>query len=406
MKKLYFLFVISLFLAIPCAAQVIIVDANGTGDYPTIQAAINATNTGDIVELQPGTYTGEGNRDIFFSGLAITVRSTDPNDSAVVAATVIDSQSSPVPGQTYTGFSFDSGEDYNTVLEGLTITGGFSVNISGAISFFNSSPTIRNCIIQGNVGYSGGGIVCFGGSPMVTNCVIKDNESLAFGGGIACFNGGDLQITNCTITGNSARDLSGDGIYCFDSSPTITNCILWANTPQEVYVNSGTPVVTYCDVQGGYIGIGNIDTDPCFASFDTNGDPNMWDFHLQSAYGRWDPNSQTWVSDSNTSLCIDAGEPTSDWTGELWPHGKRINIGAYGGTPQASMSLSDAGNVADLNNDGFVDFTDFFTDKWLYEEILLPEDLNRDGIVNFADYAIFANNLKPPPPPPIPATAG
>lgn len=404
MKKLYFLLVISLFLAIPCAAQVIIVDANGTGDYPTIQAAINAANTGDIVELQLGTYTGEGNRDIFFNGLAITVRSTDPNDSDVVGATVIDSQSSPVPGQTYRGFYFDSGEDSNTVLEGLTITGGFSVNVSGGISFFNSSPTIRNCIIRGNVGYSGGGIVCFGGSPMVTNCVIKDNESLAFGGGIACFDGGDLQITNCTITGNSTRVLPGDGIYCFDSSPTITNCILWANTPEEVYVSSGTPVVTYCDVKGGYIGIGNIDADPCFASFDTNGDPNMWDFHLQSAYGRWEPNSQTWVSDSNTSPCIDAGDPTSDWTGELWPHGKRINIGAYGGTPQASMSLSGAGNVADLNNDGFVDFTDFFADKWLYEEILLPEDLNRDGIVNFADYAIFANNFKPPPPPPIPAT--
>jgi len=44
MKKLYFLLAISLFLAIPCAADVIIVDANGTGDYATIQAAINAAN--------------------------------------------------------------------------------------------------------------------------------------------------------------------------------------------------------------------------------------------------------------------------------------------------------------------------------------------------------------------------
>ena len=44
-----------------------------------------------------------------------------------------------------------------------------------------------------------------------------------------------------------------------------------------------------------------------------------------------------------TSPCIDAGDPTADWTGELWPHGGRINMGAYGGTPEASMSLSIVG---------------------------------------------------------------
>jgi hypothetical protein len=39
-----------------------------------------------------------------------------------------------------------------------------------------------------------------------------------------------------------------------------------------------------------------------------------------------------------TSPCIDAGDPNSDWTGEIWPHGERINMGTYGGTQQASMS--------------------------------------------------------------------
>jgi hypothetical protein len=61
------------------------------------------------------------------------------------------------------------------------------------------------------------------------------------------------------------------------------------------------------------------------------------------------------------------------------------------------MSLSDAGNIADLNNDGFVDLTDLLLDKWLCEDVLLPEDLNRDGIFNFADFAIFADNCKSPP---------
>ncbi len=94
------------------------------------------------------------------------------------------------------------------------------------------------------------------------------------------------------------------------------------------------------------------------------------------------------------SPSIDAGSPNSDWTAELWPHGKRINMGAFGGTPQASMSLSDAGNVADLNNDDSVDYKDFlrFADDWLYQRVLLSEDLDRNAIVNFTDFAIFADN--------------
>ena len=77
--------VIILLLAIPCKSEVIIVKADGSGDYPTIQAAINNAITGDIIELQPGTYTGDGNRDIDPNGKAITIRSVNPNDPCVVA---------------------------------------------------------------------------------------------------------------------------------------------------------------------------------------------------------------------------------------------------------------------------------------------------------------------------------
>jgi hypothetical protein len=59
--------------------------------------------------------------------------------------------------------------------------------------------------------------------------------------------------------------------------------------------------------------------------------------------GRWDPNSGSWVKDDVTSPCIDAGDPNSDWSGENWPHGKWINMGAYGGTRQGSMSLETQG---------------------------------------------------------------
>jgi hypothetical protein len=110
-------------------------------------------------------------------------------------------------------------------------------------------------------------------------------------------------------------------------------------------------MVSYCDVQGGWTGVGNIDAAPCFAK------PGFWnlvvtledvsddywiagDYCLRSQAGRWHIGSQSWVLDVMTSPCIDAGNPDSVWIAELPPNGERINMGAYGDTPQASMSFS------------------------------------------------------------------
>ena len=46
---------------------------DGTGDFPTIQAAIAAVADGDVILLAAGTFTGEGNRDLDFLGKGITV---------------------------------------------------------------------------------------------------------------------------------------------------------------------------------------------------------------------------------------------------------------------------------------------------------------------------------------------
>jgi hypothetical protein len=94
----------------------------------------------------------------------------------------------------------------------------------------------------------------------------------------------------------------------------------------------GTPIVTYSNIQGGFTGEGIIDTDPLFV------DTDHGDYHLKSEAGRWDIAGENWIQDEVTSPCIDTGDPNSDWSGETWPHGERINIGAYGGTLEASMS--------------------------------------------------------------------
>jgi hypothetical protein len=225
----------------------------------------------------------------------------------------------------------------------------------------------------------------------LVNCLINGNSAGERGGGIYAILFFDLMMINCTISGNSAGNLGGAIFKGTQYDMKMTNCILWDNTPEEIYANV-PPIITYSNIQGGYQGEGNIDVDPCFA------DVNKEDYHLKSESGRWDSNSQTWVKDSVTSPCIDTGDPNSDWRGELWPHGKRINMGIYGGTTEASMSMSDAGNIADLNIDGLLCNRDIklLTDKWLCQSLLLSEDLSRDGFVNFTDFAIFIHYFELP----------
>jgi hypothetical protein len=71
-------------------------------------------------------------------------------------------------------------------------------------------------------------------------------------------------------------------------------------------------------------------------------DPNAvqfdGDYHLKSGTGRWDPIEGDWIRDDVNSLCIDAGDPGSPVGDEPEPNGGIINMGAYGGTEQASMS--------------------------------------------------------------------
>jgi hypothetical protein len=103
--------------------------------YGYIQDAIDDAVFGDEIVLRKGTYY----ENIYFKGKNITLRSTDPNDPVVVAATVINGgQQGPV-------VTFSGGEEESFVLDGFTITGG-----SVGISCRDASPTIRNCTIGSN----------------------------------------------------------------------------------------------------------------------------------------------------------------------------------------------------------------------------------------------------------------
>jgi len=75
-----------------------------------------------------------------------------------------------------------------------------------------------------------------------------------------------------------------------------------------------------------------------------------------------------WVVDDETSPCIDGGDPTTNPMDEPNPNGGKVNIGAYGGTGQASKSERPWPNPCDINQDGRVDIWDFaeMSGNWLW----------------------------------------
>lgn len=88
------------------------------------------------------------------------------------------------------------------------------------------------------------------------------------------------------------------------------------------------------------------------------------DLHLNSLAGRWRPSDGQWVTDAEHSPAIDAGNPYAGTGYEPLPNGYRRNLGAYGGTAHASMSVTNAWVTALTANDGGVLTGPSITLRW------------------------------------------
>lgn len=426
-----------LFAAFQVRAEILIVP----GDYPTIQAGIDASMEGDTVLVAPGTYF----ETINFNGHNAYLAShyLISGDTSYIVSTIINANG------TGHAITLENYED-NAVIKGFTIRGG-TAQWGGGIYCVNSSPFILRNFIKSNYmlgDYSfGGGICCkngsaaniarnriegnragYGGGIAVSgsNPIIEDNEFIGntatnseiggMGAGIYCEGtsapiirrnffsqdtaqwsggginlngitqalvenntiqdciGGGIVIANCysviknNVIANNTHNSMGGGIICYDFTGVIGNNIISDNTAVEggaifsfsesdssiflaqnvVYnnssglkINGGSAIllnsifwnndsysisasfsadlaVSWCDIEDGWTGEGNINTDPLFV------DPDSGNFHLMS----------TVCGDAFNSPCIDSGHPDSldsFLSCEQGLGSERADMGAYGG---------------------------------------------------------------------------
>lgn len=263
-----------------CSPRSIHVSPDGTGNFPTIQAAIDSADVWDEVVLAEGVYAGDGNRDLDYGGKRITVRS----ESGDPTLCIIDCGGSPE--EPHRGVLFDSGETWESELKGVTITGGYAEE-GGAIKCGDARASIIDCVIAGNEAVSGGGIYTTG-HIMVNECMIRSNAA-DVGGGVTVASTERTGLysrpmfDHCTVVGNTAPIGAGihrSGALC----DVCINSIVAFNGPGEGFWSEhiawSDTVALYTDIYGNEGGDwageiedlifapGNMCVDPVFCGSD------------------------------------------------------------------------------------------------------------------------------------------
>ncbi|UCD00010.1 MAG: right-handed parallel beta-helix repeat-containing protein, partial [Phycisphaerales bacterium] len=333
-----FPYVLILVLFCPFAhGKVISVDDDGPADFDNISSGLLAAEYGDTVSVAPGTYDEnvklKDGIELLGAGAEVTII------DARGYGDVVDARAN---NATISGFTLrNSGENdlWHTNC-GVYINGDYAPivkdnviadNRTGIGLWDGAHPEIRNNIILNN----SLGLYIYGSaenpsSPDIFNNTIVNNQ----------LDGITLRVMVSPIIVNNiiAGHVNGINHNYVTGSPALGYNNLWDNDVNYLRDNR---------VDETLAGPGSISVDPCFAEpgywADVN-DPNaVWvrgDYHLKSEAGRYDPATQTWILDEITSPCIDAGDPNTPVDLEPSPNGGIVNMGAYGGTAQASKSPS------------------------------------------------------------------
>lgn len=206
-------------------AETFVVNPEGTGDYATIQAAVNAVPDGSVIELADGTFTGDGNRDVTCSARTLTIRSQSGNRDACT----IDCEGGL--WQPHRAFLFDGCPA--VALSGFTIAGGHIGESSpgGATYSGGSGLTMHDLVFLGNrCEWSGGAVACqYVGTVRFTQCRFVGNSSGLHGGAIWSGASAAMELEDCVFLYNSTA-LTGGAIEASGSSSlALERCTFGSN---------------------------------------------------------------------------------------------------------------------------------------------------------------------------------
>ncbi len=249
-------------------------------------------------------------------------------------------------GGVFVGFAEPLFEDCSITENIASVGGAISVRSHADASF-------NNCTITDNTGtFDAGGVLCHDSRAQLINCVISNNSAdrLAgegWGGGVLAAYSATIDIINCTVYGNEAASRGG-GIIEQSATVNLHNSIVWANLPDQIADIGGTVNVSHSDVQDGYTGTANLDTDPLFA------DPDNGVFYLT-------PDSECIDTADNAALPV---EITTDLAGN-----NRFIDGDDNGSAIVDMGAYEFSyaSIGSFDGDSDVDGRDFsiFSDAWM-----------------------------------------
>ncbi len=190
---------------------------NVPAQYYTIQAALNAAQSGDTVLVQPGTYY----ENIIW-----------PDENGIKLISAGDSANTIINGSGFSNvIKINTKIDSFTIIQGFKLTNGNLVHNGGGILINNSSPIIQNCWITGNKAVVGGGIYITSTDSFYTQLKetrIESNSTTSSGAGISVYGNESLLINYSIIKGNTSYS-AGGGIEYIGNNLRIFNTIIDSN---------------------------------------------------------------------------------------------------------------------------------------------------------------------------------
>lgn len=199
---------------------------------------------------------------------------------------------------------------------------------------------LENCEISDNTAQFGAGVAIGDASPTIKNCLLAGN--------VATGNGGAFEfeaprgvcapaLANCTVADNRAGSSSGSVANWWGAAPTFENCILWGNGDEHILIESGSVGLDYSCVQGGWVGGSDISSDPLFVS------GPLGDYYLSCQAAGQDADSPCIDSGSDTAEALGLDKLTTRTDGV--PDASNVDMGyhytlALGQNPRIECSLN------------------------------------------------------------------